>query len=714
MTKPDLYIGGKQLELAKRIGKGAEGEVYLLGGVEKKAIKVYTGAPNPGREAKVKAMVRHQLARSSTLVAFPAEIVTTRAGAFTGFSMRLVEGFREIHQLYGPKSRKIHYPNADFRFLVRAAANAARAIGQVHGSPSVIGDLNESGLLVSSEATVALVDADSFQFEADGKVYPCLVGKPDFTAPELHGRSLAGVTRVKAHDHFGLAVTIFQLLFMGRHPYAGVKKGSDLSLDQMIAANLFAYSKRRQTDVIPPGILPSLDNFPTDIADGFERAFGLDPATRPAAAEWVNLLQGLESHLSRCANHAMHFFPSVAKTCPWCRMEGATGAVLFLSATVDRIEAATGVADFDIEKAWAAIKTVALPDPVVITPKLPSLSVGPSKKARETKAGSLERKLFGAVLAIAAIAAWFNIPDGALLWIGALIFAFFQFGKSAVDTNGWQSRYSAVDKKWDEGVAAWRDALGITGVFGLRADLEAAVNEYRGLSAEKRQAVALLKNERHGRQLNDHLDHFLIRRASISGIGRAKTITLASFGIESAADIKRNAILAIPGFGPVTADKLMAWRAQLEKRFVYNPAPNQSDVAAESKLDADFANRASALARRISAGHAELLPMANTLHQRLGREDGRLSEIAVERAQLASDLTFLGIAKPYKPAAAKAPFYPATTPPAQTKPKAGSGASLLCPNCGAHMVRRTARRGHRRGHQFWGCSRYPSCRGTRP
>src|SRR5208337_549407 len=172
----------------------------------------------------------------------------------------------------------------------------------------------------------------------------------------------------------------------------------------------------------------------------------------------------------------------------------------------------------------------------------------------------------------------------------------------------------------------------------------------------------------HARQLNDYLDRFLIRRASISGIGQAKTITLASFGIESAADIKRNAIVAIPGFGPVSADKLMAWRAQHERHFVYNPAPNQEDVAAQAKLDADFANRASALARKITSGQAELLQMADALRQRLGREDGRLSKIAAELAQLEADLTFLGIAKPYKPAARNAPAYSTAAPPARPRP----------------------------------------------
>lgn len=37
-----------------------------------------------------------------------------------------------------------------------------------------------------------------------------------------------------------------------------------------------------------------------------------------------------------------------------------------------------------------------------------------------------------------------------------------------------------------------------------------------------------------------------------------------------------------------------------------------------------------------------------------------------------------------------------------------------CPQCGSEMVRRTARRGSRAGEEFWGCFRYPRCRGTRP
>lgn len=37
-----------------------------------------------------------------------------------------------------------------------------------------------------------------------------------------------------------------------------------------------------------------------------------------------------------------------------------------------------------------------------------------------------------------------------------------------------------------------------------------------------------------------------------------------------------------------------------------------------------------------------------------------------------------------------------------------------CPSCGSGMVMRTARKGSNAGSQFWGCPKYPGCRGTRP
>ena len=47
-------------------------------------------------------------------------------------------------------------------------------------------------------------------------------------------------------------------------------------------------------------------------------------------------------------------------------------------------------------------------------------------------------------------------------------------------------------------------------------------------------------------------------------------------------------------------------------------------------------------------------------------------------------------------------------------PVAASPTSPRCPECGAELVLRTARRGSRAGDRFWGCSSFPTCRHTEP
>lgn len=47
-------------------------------------------------------------------------------------------------------------------------------------------------------------------------------------------------------------------------------------------------------------------------------------------------------------------------------------------------------------------------------------------------------------------------------------------------------------------------------------------------------------------------------------------------------------------------------------------------------------------------------------------------------------------------------------------PKPASTAAVpACPICSATMMQRTARKGPNAGKSFWGCSRYPTCKGTR-
>jgi restriction system protein len=39
-------------------------------------------------------------------------------------------------------------------------------------------------------------------------------------------------------------------------------------------------------------------------------------------------------------------------------------------------------------------------------------------------------------------------------------------------------------------------------------------------------------------------------------------------------------------------------------------------------------------------------------------------------------------------------------------------AAPLCPKCGCTMLKRVSTKGNRAGQSFWGCSKFPNCRGT--
>jgi len=52
--------------------------------------------------------------------------------------------------------------------------------------------------------------------------------------------------------------------------------------------------------------------------------------------------------------------------------------------------------------------------------------------------------------------------------------------------------------------------------------------------------------------------------------------------------------------------------------------------------------------------------------------------------------------------------------PATSAPSASVPSPPACPVCGGLMVLRTAKKGPCAGNQFWGCAKYPACKGTKP
>jgi DNA-binding helix-hairpin-helix protein with protein kinase domain len=714
----EVVIGKDRVSVAELIGRGGEGEVYAIKGRNGQAVKIYNTSLRAKREDKVRAMVGAGLAAKTDLVAYPGEVATDRHGNFIGFVMRLVSGYSPLHELYSPKSRLRHFPKADYRFVVHAALNVARAVGKVHQTGCVVGDLNHSGVLVAQDATVALIDADSFQFSLNGKSYPCVVGVPDFTPPELHGRNLESVQRKIEHDNFGLAVAIFHLLFMGRHPYAGLFNGSDISMGDAIAQNRFAFSLTRQASTKttpPPGAL-RLDMFPDAIVSAFEDAFGLAPDARPSALDWIQALSNLEGSLNHCSKVKTHYYPSKAGSCVWCKMTGNSAFDMFpdLSATAPNIPTDARGTEQAIREILAfRFPTVADLLPAAAMPR------GASSGLRKARSGKLWSALIGLLMMGGAVAFLIYAPLAWFLWIGLAIGGWAIFSDRRVASGPFLQAFKDADEQVQRELNAFVQRNGMTEVVKVRGDLDTAIAAYKSLDDALVRELMVMKSNRESRQRQAFLDRFSIRHAYISGIGPAKTATLISFGIETAADVNPSAIQRVPGFGDVMSGKLMDWRRKHESKFRYDPTPNAQDVADERALRGRFAAEKANLESTIR----NVLGTLRNAKARLdalpakARSDRALTEALSARAQAEKDLCELGVAVPASTVKLMVTLPPRPAPPPPRPPTVtttvplrttGTSGTQSCPRCGSLMRRRSGRYG-----QFWGCSRYPQCHGTR-
>lgn len=738
MNPSVLRIAGKPHVLGSRIGGGGEGDVFNVGDISHEAVKLYKETLRGSREKKVRAMVASRLAEKTRLVAFPSEVATDAAGRFIGFSMRLVNGYRAIHELYSPKSRKVHFSTVDYRFLIRAAQNVARAVHTVHQSGCVIGDFNHSGVLVGSDATVALIDADSFQFHINGQSYPCVVGTEDFTPPELQGKNLSSVERTHAQDYFGLAVAIFQLLGMGKHPYAGRYSGADLALGQAIAQHRFAYSilRRGTTQTTPPPGAVELTDFPKPIADAFESAFGLEPEKRPSPATWVTLLQEFEPQLRRCSSVPSHYFYSTTHQCTWCGIVHRSGVEMFpagLAATPSQPDA-----PFDLQRVSAAIQSTPIPRIQDVLPSWNGQVTQPSPSVQRHKTSQKYRLLFKVGLLPAVFAACWWSPNYLLLWLILGFIAWSVLRNVKSPDAALKNAVVEADQRMGKASLAYLQRIGYVDLFRLRNELTQRVTELQTIEQELTRNLAQLRTNREQRQQNEFLDRFLLRDAKISGIGRAKLTSLASFNIESAADITYQGVIAVSGFGDALTKKLMQWRQSHLTKFKYNSAPTPADQQAENMIRATAANKRTSLQARLRSGLATLQQGPARLAQHKATSDPALVQALADRAQAEFDCKTLGIAPPphaaiqvpipspvpapsmrtpspvNKPSSARA-VPPVATPPLNRTPapSASNTAPPRCPKCHAAMRHRVAKSGAFAGQPFWGCSNFPACKGAR-
>ncbi|MGU3421431.1 hypothetical protein [Methylobacterium sp. D54C] len=592
---------GRPIRLGAVLGQGGEGAVYEVVSRPGLVAKVYHKPLSGERADKIRVMGLMGNDALGRLAAWPSGLLMEGSGrAPVGLLMPRVSGRKDIHNLYSPKSRRSEFLRADWRFLVRAAANTARAFAAVHAAGCVIGDVNHGGVLVGQDATVTLIDCDSFQVMHGGRRFLCEVGVETFTPPELQGRSFQGVVRDASHDDFGLAVMVFLLLFMGRHPFAGRFSGAgDMPISRAIEEHRFAYGRRRSMLQMtqPPGT-PPLSIVGPQVELLFEKAFASDARQvgRPAARDWITALEGLEADLKQCGVNPSHWH-SRSTACPWCPMEGATGVALFPVV----VQSAAGTM-FDMARLWQEVEAIRHPGgaPAIEVP-MPE----PSAEARKLAGRTTKRHAMAATAA--AMVAVLGIALGPVMLLAACVMYLV-----VLAANGGTDKlrpiieaYDAATARWEKAEKEWLQKAGPALYDQRKTVLVSLREEWNQVPTLRLKKLAELDRDRERAQRLRFLDAFEIEKAKIEGVGKGRKLTLASYGIETAADVTQGKLTQVPGFGPKMQARMLAWRSSIEKRFVFD-ATQHVDPRDTARVEQDILAKKTEIERRMNVSLAEL------------------------------------------------------------------------------------------------------------
>jgi DNA-binding helix-hairpin-helix protein with protein kinase domain len=227
----------------------------------------------------------------------------------------------------------------------------------------------------------------------------------------------------------------------------------------------------------------------------------------------------------------------------------------------------------DVGMLWQAI--IGIPDPGV-DPPLPSEHPWkvPSGMEMPNASRKAPRKVLSLALACAGLIAYYVLAySGGLVWlILALGLAFVAWpwvsAKARLDA---EQACSTANTEWQHALAQWRRETSRT-IFAEKLNsLKMVYAEIVNQPNERRRRLTKLEEQREYKQRQLYLDRFRINRSKIRGIGSGRTAMLASYGIETAADVEYEKIIQIPGFGESLTSELVQWRQEHEHNFRFNP-----------------------------------------------------------------------------------------------------------------------------------------------
>lgn len=637
---------GHELALTEEVGRGGEGSVHGLAGRPHVVAKIYRQIPDASRVDKLTAMIA-RLAEAPDLAqycAWPQALVYDGDGQCAGFLMARIEEHSAVHDVYAPEQRKAIHPTMGWNFLVRIAANAARMFASLHRHGVLVGDVNERNLLIGSDATVRLVDCDSFQVIDGDRIFRTAVGVIDYTPPELQGADFSVIVREPNHDRFGLAVIIFKLLFMGRHPYSGGATG-ELALAIRELQYDYGELSARIRHLVPLTVLSDMLN------DLFLCAFGPEGTRadgRPSAEAWLSALDSFEHSLVECRVEPLHRHPLHATRCIWCQIETGLQYAYFApprqpnyvsvwSAELQQLD--------PLEAEFQAISSPLAPEEYV-SPTIFSnaLQMGARALASEPapNVSAWYVRVLGFLLVLAGVAiAISHWRRGVALGAVGATTALAGLLWTRSGKKPWQLQCAQLRIQLDNLADFEREWRGEAHRFReqdrrVRAVFAQLVERYLELDRARNVEAQRLTEDTVRAELRGALAKYPLDGAKILGVSPDRINALLIRGVLTAAELERSKLQTVPGMSDSVIDAFIHWRQTLEAQ-VGGRQRQPASHAQFAAIDSNFSHLRDNL-------RWDMMLTLEKLQAGNLQADSRLAQLYADAEQYAEGTLALGVA----------------------------------------------------------------------
>jgi DNA-binding helix-hairpin-helix protein with protein kinase domain len=593
-------VDGTPLTLGPVLGKGGEGEVREVRERPALVAKLYNAAMTPERQGKLRVMVARGSPEITAIAAWPVATLHATPGPgsdrpILGFLMPRLADHKELHKLSHPMDRLKNYPELGYDFLVHVAANVARAFDALHRAGIVVGDVNESGVMVKSDGTVMLIDCDSMQIVDGATTYPCDVGKPEFQPPEILSKtsSFRGLIRTVDNDRFGLGVLIFQLLFFGWHPFAvRMLDGDQQPTADNIKAGRFPYGRDfYATDFTRPPLALDPAAFPDAIRALIEDAFaphaGEGERPRPNGRRWAEGLERMAAESIVCTRYMTHVHHGGLARCPFCELDLRLGFAILPHVAFDASK---------LREVWQQIQaayfelSTPTPPPEVALPEPAPLPEVLARSAREARLITwIELAVLAIALGLAFVTPWLGTVAALLLPLEIVLRRRrpASYRDLALRTRAGRVAFEAAEAE-----------LAAPDLPGLSANFQDAKHAYERIvhhDSHRQRELIKVHEATLDLQARRHLARHRLRSAGLAAIPGAVVVSLEKQGYDTAADVLRLRQRPPRGLAPAHLAALARWEKQVTTRFV----PDLDDPDYLLAIDARH--------RELDAEHAHLM-----------------------------------------------------------------------------------------------------------